>query len=371
MVSLANGGFMKFTIFATALSVMMLVGCSHVKESQRVPASIKDVGVIGPDGSVILYYKEGDYIIVKSCDPNTILGSSPSQARENCQGKANKVPVDSFKQALRNLVSTDRLNILKPLTAEEVEAYAKDGPSSEQIEKLVTELDKINDFIENYGAENANLVRKEELIKALRSSETRVSAIKKINSEIEKAVNLITDQTKLSLAKFSTDKDQFLYTVLKNFNPSAKFPCGLKGSVDERIKDCSYQLTSEKEGFVLVTRTKEFKEVHKEISTGLLWGDRLPSTMTHYAAEKACKADLAEVAGINNSGAWRLPSKEEYEEAEKNGIRKALPNMNYWFWSSSEHRSYSDVAWLFSGGNGGADYDVGRNYDVSVRCVAR
>jgi fructose-1-phosphate kinase PfkB-like protein len=92
--------------------------------------------------------------------------------------------LSSFKQSLRNLVSTDRLNVLKPLTPEEVEAYSKDGPNSDQIEAMVIELEKINNFIAVYGAENANLVRKEELLKALRSQETLVSAIKKINAEI-------------------------------------------------------------------------------------------------------------------------------------------------------------------------------------------
>lgn len=361
---------MKFTFFAAAFSVAMLVGCSHVQDSKRIPASVKDVGVIGPDGDVILFYKEGDYIIVKNCDPNTILGLTPALARSNCQGKTNKVPVESFKQAIRNLVSTDRLNVLKPLTPEEVQAYAKDGPSSDQMEAMVIELDKINAFITTYGAENANLVRKEELVKALRSQETRVSAIKKINSEVEKALNLITDQTKLTLSKFNSDKDQFLYTVLKNFNPSYR-PCGLKGSVEERIRDCSYQSTSEKEGFVLVTRTKEFKEVHKETKTGLLWGDRLPSTMNHYNAEKACNGSLAEVAKISEV-TWRLPSEKEYEEAEKNGIRKALPNMNYWFWSSSVRRSDSDDVWLFSPYTGDIFYVFNRNgVNGSVRCVAR
>jgi len=359
---------MKFMVFAAALSVAMLVGCSHVQDSKRIPASVKDVGVIGPDGDVILFYKDGDYIIVNNCDPNTILGLTPAQARANCQGKTNKVPVESFKQAIRNLVSTDRLNVLAPLTPKEVQAYSKEGPSSDQMEAMVIELNKINAFITTYGAENANLVRKEELVKALRSYETRVSAIKKINSEVEKALNLITDQTKLTLTKFNSDKDQFLYTVLKDFNPSAKSPCGLKGSVDERIRDCSYQLTSEKEGFVLVTRTKEFKEVHKETKTGLLWGDSLPSTMTHYNAEKACNADLAEVAKISEV-TWRLPSKEEYEEAEKNGIRKSLPNMNYRFWSSSLLNS--NYAYFFSG-NLGYTNIYNRYYEVySVRCVAR
>jgi hypothetical protein len=361
---------MKYTLFSALLSVGVLIGCSHVQDTKRIPASVKDVGVIGPDGEVILYYKEGDYIIVKACDPNTILGMTPAQARSNCQGKSNKVPVESFKQSIRSLVSIDRLYVLKPLTPEEVEAYSKDGPNSDQIEAMVIELEKINNFIAVYGAENANLLRREELVKALRSQETRVSAFKKINAEVEKAVNLIADQTKLTLTKFNSDKDQFLYTVLKQFNPNQKFPCGLKGSVDERIKDCSYQLTSETEGFVLVTRSKDFKEVHKEVSTGLLWSDRLPSTMSHYSAEKACKADLKEVAGISGV-TWRLPSIDEYKEAEKNGIRKALPNMNYWFWSSSVLHSNSSGAWLFSGYYGDTVYYVFRNDDDSVRCVAR
>jgi hypothetical protein len=360
---------MKCNFFVVLLSTVVLIGCSRVQHTKRVPSSILDVGVIGPRGEVILYYKEGDKIIVKSCDPNTVLGLTPALARSNCQGKTNKVPVESFKQALRNLVSTERLNVLKPLTPEEVQEYAEDGSSSDQIEAILIELDKINAFITSYGAENADLVRKEELVMALRSSEARMSAIHRINSEIEKALNLITDQTKLALTKFNSDKDQFLYTVLKNFDPFQKFPCGLKGSVDERVKNCSYQLNSEKEGFILVTRTKDFKEVHKEIKTGLLWGDRLPLSMTHYNAEKACKADLGEVGGISEM-TWRLPSKEEYEEAEKNGIRKALPNMNYWFWSSSVRRNDSDVAWQFLG-DFGYTYNLYRSSEDSVRCVAR
>lgn len=362
---------MTLRFLSALLSMGVLIGCSHMQDTKRFPASVNDIGIIGPSGEVLLYYKEGDFIIVKNCNPNTVLGLTPKEARKNCKGKENRVPVDAFKQSIRNLVSTDRLNILKPLTPEEVKAYTEDGPDSDEIEAMVEELEKINNFITAYGAENANLVRKEELVKALRSQETRVSAIKKINAEVEKAVNLISSQSKLTLRKSGSDKDQFLYTVLKQFVPSSdgsedRSPCGLRGSVDERIKDCSYQRDSQKEGFVLVTRSKDFKEVHKEVSTGLLWSDRLPYTMNHYNAEKACKADLKEVAGISGV-TWRLPSIDEYKEAEKSGIRKALPNMNYWFWSSSVHRDNSRFAWLFSGDDGYTYYDY---VNFSVRCVA-
>jgi hypothetical protein len=360
---------MRYTLFSALLSVGVLIGCSHVQDTKRIPASVKDVGVIGPDGEVILYYKEGDYIIVKACDPNTILGMTPAEARRNCQGKSNKVPVEVFKEALRNLVSTDRLNVLKPLTPEEVEAYSKEGLDFFQMQALLSEIRKIDDFIANYGEKKANLERREELVKALDSAEFRHRTLYKINTEIEKAVNLIANQTNLTLTRANSDKNQFLYTVLSQFNPNHRPPCGLKGTVDERIKDCSNQLTSEKEGFILVTRTNEFEEVHKELSSELLWSARLPSTMNHGAAKKACSR-LKEVAGITGHK-WRLPSKQEYEQAEKNGIRKALPTMNYWFWSSTVNLNYSEFAWAFSGNHGRGLAAWLNEAGNSVRCVAR
>jgi hypothetical protein len=325
------------------------------------------VGVTGPDGEVILYYKEGDFIIVKACEGNISLGTTPKEAKKFCQGKSNRVPIESFKAALRNLVSADRLDVYRPLTPQEVEAYRKDGPTLEEIKVLEIELEVINNFIRVYGAGNANLVRKEELIKALRSQETRASAINKINAEVDKAVNLIADQSLLTLSKVSSDKDQFLYTVLKKFNPN-NYTCGLKGSVNQRIKNCSSQLNSEKAGFVLVTRSKDFHEVHKEISTGLLWSERLSSYSDHFRALKICRANLKEMAGLKVLD-WRLPSIEEFEQAEKNGIRRALPNMNYLFWSTSKDPEHSDAAKMFNGiwGITGGYY---RNKSGSVRCIA-
>jgi hypothetical protein len=352
-----------------------VMGNSHNVKTQRVPAAMTpDVGIIGPLGEVLLYYKAGDYIIVKNCAENTVLGSTPAEARENCQGPQNKIPIESFKQALRNLVSIDRFKILKPLTRGEVRAYNENGVTSDQIEKMVIELDKINAFISAYGAENADIVGKNVLVRALSSSEKRVKAINKINAQVENAVSLIVNQTELTLSKRSSDKDQFLYNVLKDFDPKQKFPCGLEGTIDERIKDCSYQSASSSEEFVLVTRSKKFKEVHKELDSGLLWGDRLSSKMSHSEAIKACKSSLDEVANISGV-TWRLPSKSEYQEANKNGIIKALPNMSYWFWSSSVHRYYPNNAWLFWGLSkeryGGTVNVLNQDNHVSIRCVAR
>jgi hypothetical protein len=63
-------------------------------------------------------------------------------------------------------------------------------------------------------------------------------------------------------------------------------------------------------------------------------------------------------------------------EAVYNGGAKyqsqVLPNLNYWFWSSSVHPEYSYYAYFFNGRTGFIGY-ISRDYadDSAVRCVAR
>jgi hypothetical protein len=151
--------------------------------------------------------------------------------------------------------------------------------------------------------------------------------------------------------------------------PRVEIPCGLTGSIEERIEGCAYIGSPIKEGFILVTRTEKLKEVYQEISTGFLWSDRLDLITSHYRAQKACSADLDEMGGLSELK-WKLPSREEFQQAERNGIRLALPNMQTYFWSSTTRdNNNSDFAWLFNGGTG--DVVVfGRTVSVSVRCIA-
>jgi hypothetical protein len=360
---------MNFNLFSLLLLSFFLQSCTNLKQTKRIPAA-DDVGIIGPD-EVLLYYREGGFIIVKSCGTNTILGDTPAQARKNCDGKTNKVPIETFKQALHDMVSPYRMDVLKPLTPSEVIAAKKVALSQEQIEALKLELEQINKFISAYGSKNANLLRKNEIIEALQNEETRGAVLKKIEAEVGKAIKVIANPQKLTLVKFSSSKDQFLFTVLKQFDPYQKFPCGLSGTIEERIKDCSYQSGADKERFVLVTRSKEFKEVHKDLATGLVWSDRLKPYFDHYEAEKACHSKLKEIAGLSELK-WKLPSIEDFREAEKSGIRAALPNMNYWFWSSSLNEANSRFAWLYVGRDGYIGYGVKRYSGTgSVRCVAK
>lgn len=138
-----------------------------------------------------------------------------------------------------------------------------------------------------------------------------------------------------------------------------KKPCGLKGTIDERIQDCSMG------HFVLVARINDLNEIYKDTKSGLIWSSQLPSTENHYNLDILC-AGLSKI----NEKRWRLPTIEEFKAANINGIRSALPNMNYHFWSASEYDGNSDLAWLFNGVNGNLDLDYRYN-DHSVLCVAR
>lgn len=154
-----------------------------------------------------------------------------------------------------------------------------------------------------------------------------------------------------------------LFTSFSSFANVNK-SCGLSGSLDARIRNCS----THNAGFSLVTRTKEGIEVHQDVYTRLLWSDHLPAKLNQVDAKKAC-ANLKEFAGITGV-TWSLPSIQEYRDANKNGIKTALKNMNFVFWSSSVPSYDPSVAFMYNGYQG-QEYDYDRDNKISVRCVGR
>jgi len=243
------------------------------------------------------------------------------------------------------------------------------------MEKMQAEINKINAFITEYGKKDSPMIRLEELKKELKSNETRSRAIKKIDAEIEKTLARMTSNRKLTIvnsASLDCDdqdekvKNQFMYTVLKNFDPKEKYPCGLSGTIEETTKECSEQESSSRGNFTLISRSKHFEEIYKDNKSGFIWSDRIHSRTNHASAVAAC----AGLPKIDNKS-WRLPTIEEFKEADVNGIRSALPNMIYWFWSSSEDDDNTSRAWLFSGNFGDLGYDYRFSFVGSIRCVAR
>lgn len=73
-------------------------------------------------------------------------------------------------------------------------------------------------------------------------------------------------------------------------------------------------------------------------------------TQPNYLAnpENAFKGNLVASNGV----IWKLPSRNDFLQAEVNGMRKVLPNMDYGFWSSSSVSGSRRYGWGF-GGDGG------------------
>lgn len=61
----------------------------------------------------------------------------------------------------------------------------------------------------------------------------------------------------------------------------AATPCGLKGNIENRIKDCAEFSGTNKE-FQLVTRTLEGYEVFKGLRTGVIWSADLREGLMNY-----------------------------------------------------------------------------------------
>lgn len=141
-----------------------------------------------------------------------------------------------------------------------------------------------------------------------------------------------------------------------------KATCGLTGTVNERIQDCATRLPN---WVALVTRDSRGQEVYVDLYTGKIWGDVIAKGAPQKAASKACSGILAHIGGLSEIK-WRLPSLEDYEEAEKRRALDLIPNNNTGFWTSTTDYHETGMGYQF---NGRVIMDK-LKYLGAVRCVA-
>lgn len=122
----------------------------------------------------------------------------------------------------------------------------------------------------------------------------------------------------------------FLFLLMMTSAFAAPAPCGLQGTLDERIKECA----TAKGNFILVSRTVKGSEVYKDSKSGLIWGPRISYEFNHYGSSKAC-GDENPVSQIFKDLVWRLPTLKEFEQGAANGIKSSLSDMGHWFWTST------------------------------------
>ena len=187
--------------------------------------------------------------------------------------------------------------------------------------------------------------------------------------------------------------------VFANSDPN----CGVVGSVKDRIQDCAKLPNSEKNptGSVvwnLISRMHDDKtgrsyQVWQDSNTKLLWGDMLDSSYHHINAaewdwdrgvvtkEIACTSNEGSRANAQISDkSFGLPTRAEFETAEKHGMREVVPNLDPMlspllaFWAAERRVEFPYGTYYFMWDNGQIGYGLAYNgfYDeVRVRCVAR
>lgn len=168
---------------------------------------------------------------------------------------------------------------------------------------------------------------------------------------------------------------RFLY-LLPLFIITSAFakPCGLTGTIEERIKDCDQT----KGDFVLVSLTEKGQEFYKDSKTGLIWGSRIATDFNQFGSQKACSDEVSGYE-VLSSLKWRIPTIKEFEQAAIHGMKNALSHMDHWFWSSTpvkvarkykKKRTYLMSVYLWDGSE--EKTDTGDLKDgASVRCVAK
>lgn len=363
-----------------ALSTAVWIGCTHnspksevaesnpstASQASRKIAGDLDAGIVGPNGEVILFYKNGTNIVVQQCEDNTVLNQ-----RGDCQTKrgtnAVQVPINEFKRRLKATlnVPADYAEDMK----KKIEVYRKQKPiDPAELDKAIR---RAQEFITRYGTENAEPGILDKL-------QTMKDAAE-INKLIDKLVDQVIGQATLQQFVFSKDKRTFEFNILRSY---IKTP-GLSADF-VKIRSGSFQMgssTSEKgryddEDLHDVTISRDF-EIQSTVVTQAQYFLAMGYNPSNFKSRSYCSNDYVEINGtalcpnnpvesvswndtqdfinkLNSTDAeysYRLPTEAEWEYSARAGSQTA-----YWYGSDADR--LGDYAWFY-GNSGNMTHAVG------------
>jgi hypothetical protein len=140
-------------------------------------------------------------------------------------------------------------------------------------------------------------------------------------------------------------------------------PCGLKGTIEKRIKSCQRRNHASAETKMKLVTVTKARQVIKMDATGLLWGDTLPTDYLFEDAMQACNYVSAAdgypvIEGMSET--WRMPTIDEYArigvEIERiEGIHgdqswNELPNTEHYFWTGSSVQDHLGLVFAYFAG---------------------
>lgn len=149
-------------------------------------------------------------------------------------------------------------------------------------------------------------------------------------------------------------------------------PCGLVGTIDQRISDCKNYSTQDTDSSVnLVTRTKGFDELYYDKQAKIFWGDFVKTRWSYRRnigvqfqkwMNDQCGNYSILYPDFPNFN-WSVPTKEEIENSVSSGTLNKLGYLN-WYHMASQSITNNEV-WIKEGQNPSS------SDEIFVSCIAK
>lgn len=192
--------------------------CAFLLFTNTVFAELRDAGVVGPKGEVVLFYKEGSVIVVKECLNYTVLNT-----RNDCVQKPGtevaRVPSQDFKKKLKDVLKLPIGNFSPEMTAK-IDLFNKLADEVElvrQRNEVKFALDRIQEFIDTYGEANADLAEKARLEERLNKLNRDLELSREINGLIDNLVDRVIASNSLSEFVYSHHQTGFEFNILRSY----------------------------------------------------------------------------------------------------------------------------------------------------------
>ena len=269
--------------------------------------------VVGPKGDVIFFIKVNDKVIIKECEPYSVV-----QKKEDCEPRAGtqvrSVPADQFKSHLKNALLFQSFKFSDSGEKSKVDAYKEAIHTQDpgiNLDQLRKEKQKIEGFIQFYcgsvqsdsdcATQNADVVRLKAITKTLNAKKGSEQAVADINQIIDKLVDDVIGSETVTPYKFSDASGTIAYQVLRSYvrpyPAEMSFVTARAGSFTMGSPSTEQGRYGDDENQVPVKITKDF-DMQSTVITQLQWWAIMGTNPSYFSKQQNCPNTYLEQEGV-------------------------------------------------------------------------